>query len=288
MRQAGTLSSKHDGDRFASYLLTLGIPAKVEPAGGEWAVWVRDENQVTRSKEELDRYRTAPADPRYEEAERQAKAVLREAAQKARKAQKNYVDMREQWSGTLRRRPVTMMLIVASVLVTLQMELGQQSSAMRELLAFWMPDIVQGQVWRLLTPIFMHFSFLHLAFNMWWLYDLGTLIEVRLRSARYALLVLVIAMSSNYGQYLMSGPGFGGMSGVVYGLFGYAWVRGRLDPASGLYLRPDVAFWMMAWFFLCLVGPVGNVANTAHGVGLAAGAALGYLAHVGKFPRLKT
>jgi GlpG protein len=70
------------------------------------------------------------------------------------------------------------------------------------------------------------------------------------------------------------------MSGVVYGLFGYAWVRGRLDPSCGLYLRPDIAFWMMAWFVLCLVTPSLHVANWAHGVGLAVGAALGYLAHV--------
>ena len=151
-----------------------------------------------------------------------------------------------------------------------------------ELMFSW-PDIQGGEVWRLITPAFLHASLstnpLHLVFNMWWLYDLGTLIERRLGSTRFAILVVIIALVSNLAQFLVRGPNFAGMSGVVYGLFGYAWVRGRLDPTSGFYLRPDVAFWMMIWFFLCASGFIGNVANWAHGGGLVAGAALGYAAH---------
>ena len=45
-------------------------------------------------------------------------------------------------------------------------------------------------------------------------------------------LVLVIAALSNLGQYFVSGPNFCGISGVVYGLFGYIWMKGRFDPAS--------------------------------------------------------
>jgi GlpG protein len=69
------------------------------------------------------------------------------------------------------------------------------------------------------------------------------------------------------------------MSGVVYGLFGYAWVRGRLDPTCGLYIRPDVVFWMVGFFFLCMTPLISGVANWAHGGGLVTGAALGYLAY---------
>ena len=148
-------------------------------------------------------------------------------------------------------------------------------------------QIASGQVWRLVTPIFIHFGLLHLLFNMWWLYDLGTLIERRLGSFRFALLVLAIAIPSNYAQFAMSSAAFGGMSGVVYGLFGYAWVRSQLDPTCGLHLRPDVPFWLMAYFVLCLLLPGLHIANWAHGGGLAMGAALAYTSHVAQQMRHK-
>lgn len=281
MRQAGTLDSQNDAQRFVDYLLSLGITAKVDRSGDAWAIWIHDENQVDRSKQELDQFRLAPQDARYRDAVREAQVVRREIAQKQRQARKNYVEVRDQWASPWRRRPVTVAMIAISVVLAFA-----ENVLPVDYLMFWMPAIQQGQVWRLITPIFLHGSLLHLLFNMWWMYDLGTLVETQLRTLRYVALLLVIALVSNVGQYIVSGPYFLGMSGVVYGLFGYAWVRGRLDPTCGLYLRPDIAFWMMGWFVLCLVSPQMNVANTAHGAGLAAGAALGYLAYtIGRMRR---
>jgi GlpG protein len=91
------------------------------------------------------------------------------------------------------------------------------------------------------------------------------------------MLVLVIAAASNMGQFLMSGPLFGGMSGVVYGLLGYTWIRGKYDPSSGLFVHPQTVTLMIVWFFVCLVGLVGHVANTAHGVGFAVGITWGFI-----------
>ena len=277
MRQAGTLITRQDAERFANYLLSLGISSKVEPAADAWAVWVHDENAIPRSRQELEQFQRQPQDQRYSEAEHAARQARREAAEKKRLAQKNYHDLRAEWASPWRRRPVTVLLIAASVLVYL----GALEMPLDELLFSW-PEIRAGQAWRLITPIFLHFGLLHILFNMWWLYDLGTMIEGKLRAILFALLVVAIAVPSNFVQYAMSGPAFGGMSGVVFGLFGYAWVRGRLDPTCGLYLRPDVAFWMMAWFALCLTGAAGSVANWAHGAGLAAGALLGYLPQLRK------
>jgi GlpG protein len=275
MRQAGTLPSQQDAQRFSDYLLSIGISSRVEhTADDSWAIWIHDENQIPLSKQKLDEYLLEPNDERYRTAERVARQAKREAAEKRRKAQKNFIDMRDQWASPWRRRPVTMALIVISVLVYLGV------GDLRAELFFVPSEMLQGQVWRLVTPIFLHFGLLHILFNMWWLYDLGGVIERQLGSWRFALLVLAIAVSSNAAQFAASGPGFGGMSGVVFGLFGYAWVRGRLDPTSGLYLRPDVVFWMMAWFALCLTGAVGGVANWAHGMGLGVGALLGYLVHL--------
>lgn len=283
MRQAGTLPTKPNAERFATYLLSLGIHSKVEPSGDAWAIWVLDENQIPRSKQELDEFQREPDDPRYRDAQRVAQHVQREAEEKKRKAQRNYVDMRNEWASPWRRRPVTMTLIIASALVWFNV-LAIPDDA----LYFSLPHILQGEVWRLVTPIFLHFSLAHILFNLWWLYDLGTIIERKLGSVLFALTVLLIAVTSNYGQYLATGPGFGGMSGVVYGLFGYAWTRGRLEPTSGLYLRSDIAFWMMGWFVLCAIGAIPNVANWAHGVGLAVGALLGALPYLQQQLRQRT
>ena len=85
----------------------------------------------------------------------------------------------------------------------------------------------------------------------WWLRDLGSMIEERQSTRRLALLVFTISAASNLAQYLVSGPRFGGMSGVVYGLLGYIWIRGKFDPSSGLFLHPTTVQMMLIWFVLC-------------------------------------
>jgi GlpG protein len=140
-----------------------------------------------------------------------------------------------------------------------------------------LPEIRRGEVWRLFTPIFLHLGFLHLFFNMLWLRDLGSMVEARQSSWLLLVLVAVFAAFSDLGQYLVTGGGFGGMSGVVYGLVGYIWIRGKYDPRSGLFLHSSTVTMMIIWFFVCLVGLMGPVANTAHGVGLLTGMAWGLL-----------
>jgi GlpG protein len=129
----------------------------------------------------------------------------------------------------------------------------------------------------LITPIFIHFGLQHLLFNMLVLRDLGGIVETCQGSRRLALLVVVFALGSNLGQYVLAGPFFGGMSGVLYGIFGYIWVRSQCDPGSGLALSPLTVGIMLVWFFLCLYGVVGTVANGAHGVGLVMGIVWGGL-----------
>jgi GlpG protein len=84
---------------------------------------------------------------------------------------------------------------------------------------------------------------------------------------------------SNLAQFYVghNNPVFGGMSGVIYGLLGYVWLRGKFDPGSGLYLHSSTVTMMIVWFFFCYTGFVGRIANTAHAVGLGMGLAWGYL-----------
>jgi GlpG protein len=137
--------------------------------------------------------------------------------------------------------------------------------------ATFLPEVRHGEVWRLITPIFVHFGILHIVFNMLMLKDLGTMIEVRRGGWSLIGMVIGFGIASNLLQYWYNGPAFGGMSGVLYGLFGYVWMRGRWDPSSGLYLPQQVVMSMMIWFVLCAVNIIPNVANAAHAGGLMAG-----------------
>ena len=142
--------------------------------------------------------------------------------------------------------------------------------------------IMAGQVWRLVTPIFLHFGILHILFNTWAISLEGTLIETRRGTLRLAVIVLVSAVLSNLGQYLYMDRAdpeglhvFGGLSGVGYALFGYLWMKGQYEPEQGMILHPNTITTMLFWLVLCMTGLVGPIANAAHVVGLLVGVAFG-------------
>ena len=105
------------------------------------------------------------------------------------------------------------------------------------------------------------------------LIGLGNILERRLNSWKYLLLVAALAVFSNLAQYFIYGSfGFGGMSGVVYGLIGYIWLRGRFDRTFGLAIPQQMVGLALIWFVVCFTGFLGPIANAAHGAGLVLGA----------------
>ncbi len=131
------------------------------------------------------------------------------------------------------------------------------------------------QMWRWLTPIFLHFSFLHIGFNLLWWWLLGKQIE-RLQGSNVLLLLLLITgIGSNLAQSLMTGVEFGGLSGVVYALAGYVWLLGLRQPHLGLQLPSGVMVQLVIWLLLGYSGwlsaVIGHMANAAHLSGLVLG-----------------
>lgn len=135
--------------------------------------------------------------------------------------------------------------------------------------------------WRVLTPVFLHFSVLHVVFNVLWWWQWGGMIERWQSSWRLLAVFVVSGCLSNMMQFYFSGPNFGGLSGVVYGLMGYLWLYKKLRPASPLFVQPQIVnallIWMLLGFSGLLTPLIGPMANWAHGFGLVAGCGLGLL-----------
>jgi GlpG protein len=138
-----------------------------------------------------------------------------------------------------------------------------------------LPEICHGEIWRLFTPIFIHFAFSHLFYNALWILIFGTLIEKRQGIWVLALLVLGVAGLSDLAQYAVRGPAFGGISGVMCGLLGYIWTRDMLDPAAGLRLDRMVLILAILSAVASSFGVFGHHGQIVHAAGLFVGLVAG-------------
>ncbi|WP_298866223.1 rhomboid family intramembrane serine protease [uncultured Gimesia sp.] len=296
MRKIGSLLSEQQAKRFEDYMLTKGIGVTVESSSDQWTVWVYDEDDVEQAKAALAEFLENPEAEQYQHVSREADAIRDEKIKKAREVVKKQVNVRETWNRPFTSRcPVTSMLIGISVVVYLFLQTSEYGDQIRQALSICtfkfsgnmisftkspLMEVRAGEIWRLVTPIFIHFSGanglpLHLLFNCFMTYQLGGAIEMNRGSTKLVLLVLVTAIPSNVAQYYWTGPGFGGLSGVVYGMFGYMWMKSKYDPKSTFHVPPNMVFMLIGWFFLCMTGFIGSIANMAHAVGLGTGMALG-------------
>ncbi|ARN75944.1 rhomboid family intramembrane serine protease [Oceanicoccus sagamiensis] len=147
--------------------------------------------------------------------------------------------------------------------------------------AYFVFSVPSDEYWRFITPIFLHFGLMHIAFNMAMLWFVGQRIELLQGSVRMLGICMVIGLGSNIMQARYSEAAiFGGMSGVVYGLLGYGWIWSLLRPEKNLMI-PNVilyfSLFMMVVGFAGLAGlfGAGNVANVAHLGGLIMGCLMG-------------
>jgi membrane associated rhomboid family serine protease len=135
------------------------------------------------------------------------------------------------------------------------------------------PWVWDGQVWRLFTDALPHVNYLHLLFNLYWIWRFGQRIEGWLGSLRYAGLVVLLAVGSSAASFLCSENGIG-LSGVAFGLFGLLFALRNDKDFAAQEMQPNVIQLWVVWFFLCIgltytkVMPIGNV---AHGAGMILG-----------------
>ena len=259
---------------FVALLKRLGVPHRVAEEGGQQVLWVPGEALAEQVRELYARYPDGAAEL----------------------PQSPVVPARDGLLAQLRRSPLTAVMLLLTFIVFAVTAAGGNFAAIRWLsftdfrldgehiyLTYLDATLASGQWWRLLTPMLIHFGWLHLAMNSLWYWELGRRIEFRQGGLGLLGLTLLFGLASNFAQYWWVGPSlFGGLSGVLYGLLGHCWIYQRLAPNPVYRLPPGVLVMMLAWLLICMTGifellQFGAIANAAHVGGLLTGCLTGLL-----------
>lgn len=198
------------------------------------------------------------------------------------KAARPDVKSRAQIFASKQMTPVTLVLMSINILVFLWMFLKDRGTGGQ--------TITQGHIdlglnvfairindewYRLLTSGFVHFGIIHLAFNMFAIYQLGQLVERAMSSVQYTLLYFAALLSGSAGALLAEGSSYtltAGASGAVFGLLGAA--------AVGLHRRGvnifSTGIGTSLLLNLFITFSISGISLGGHLGGLAGGAVCGY------------
>jgi GlpG protein len=125
--------------------------------------------------------------------------------------------------------------------------------------------------WRLLTPVFLHFGIWHIVLNAVAMVQIGTALE-RIWGYKYYLVIcLITGISGNVLQYTWThSPMFGGLSGIIFGLFSFNGVVQWLRPERAFPLPVGFYLLLLAW----LIAGFTPIFQVAFGVQMGNGAHL--------------
>jgi GlpG protein len=286
LRHLHAFSDRAAARRFADVLVAEGVEATVrdDEDPQDAAVWVHDDARLDDARALLAVWLADPKAERFADASAKATARRREAAAKDERFVRRQELARRSIHGAGAEGWVTRALLLGMVLVAALSGIGADTAALEPLLlttwpiAAALPEVRAGEVWRLFTPVLVHWGALHLLFNGSMMWSFGQALEQRKGAPFFTLLVVVSGVGSNLAEFAwhwFTDPGavmlLGGMSGVLYALFGYAWTKGRIDPADGVGVNDRTVQLLIGWLLVCMTGLLGPVANAAHVGGLLIG-----------------
>lgn len=183
--------------KLTRFLRQRGLVHRITEEGGRQVVWTVDE-----------------ADAQV------VKAIYEQGVPEAVEPAKPARTLTPTSPAMLRRVPLTLAVLVITGLVALWTGLGTRADAIIHLTftplaptGYLAANIDFGQWWRLISPIFLHFGMLHLAFNGLWFWELGRRIELYSGSLWLLGLTILFGLTSNLAQWLVSPDVvFGGLS----------------------------------------------------------------------------
>lgn len=262
---------------LADYLKVIDIACQVQPDGRQAIIYLQRETDMPKAREELQAFIDNPRDKKY-------LSASWEHGEQQPEMERFYQQVARQTPGRWQQTGLfTKVIVGVCAIVFLITAFGSNQSMVRHFFFFnymgQMYDLTQ--IYRWITPVFLHFGVMHFAFNLLWWWDIASLIERFQGSQRLVVVFLALSVVSNFVQFLAAGNRFGGLSGVVYGVLGYVWVYGRLRRTYPLQLRPVIIYMMVGWMLIGFSGAlddvVGPMANEAHLAGLVCGVVLAFL-----------
>ncbi|KHT53107.1 glpG protein [Alteromonas macleodii] len=260
---------------LANYLTSQHIQAAVVQHDKEFVVVLDNHDHLDRAKIIADGFLANPTDPKYQQAAWDNGKNVRLAPSGNGFSMGNII-------ADAVKAPFTSVVFILCVAVYLLSLFGLFAPIAQHLLMQPFSILSQNhEWWRLLGPAFIHFSALHIIFNLLWWGMLGAKIERTLGMSMLLIVFLVSATISNAAQALFSDPVqgnlflFGGLSGVVYAVMGFVWWLGWLRPSWGLSLPNSIVGFMLVCLVLGYADILWvNMANAAHTAGLISGCLL--------------
>lgn len=254
------LLSSRDSDwmrKLYQYLRQQGMPVSVTERGEQLELWLHQSSYEAAAKTLIQQFKNNP-----------------QLAAEPVKEKPGLVHGSTPLSFSLLRQSGWLTRIVAGLTLLVYIALQINHEVVLDTLKislYFSAPLPYDQPWRFMTPVLMHFTLLHLVFNIFWWWYLGGRIERSLGISWLLALLLFCGIAANVVQYLFNGPNFGGLSGVVYGLLGFCWIY-SLNRSTPLYLPPGLIIFMLLWLVVGYTDMLWvNVANEAHLAGLISG-----------------
>jgi membrane associated rhomboid family serine protease len=135
------------------------------------------------------------------------------------------------------------------------------------------PAVANGQDYRLLTAAFIHYGILHIAFNMYALFILGTAFERYAGHVRFAAVYFTAALSGSFGALILTPhSATAGASGAIFGIMGALFV---LERQRGMaLLQSPIVGWIV--INLLITFSIPGISVGGHIGGLIGGGLAGY------------
>jgi len=131
------------------------------------------------------------------------------------------------------------------------------------------------QYWRLITPVFIHYTLIHLLSNLFLFWYFAKSINQYSRTV-FLLLFLLSAVISNTAEFILVDEKFGGISGVNFALFGFIFIYQQLKPNGSLFINLEFSIAVFAFLLLSATDWIGDYSFVSHLSGLFTGFTLGF------------